>query len=561
MSPDRRGTCSPAASGATTQARLEHVFPTLSDPQIARLASIGRERRLTDGEVLWDIGERSIAFYVVLEGAVEILGGSPEQLVVVHEPGGFTGDVDMLSGRGTAVRARARGTTRLLEIGRDALQGLIKTDAELGEIFLRAFILRRVELIASGLGNVVIVGSRRASGTLRLQEFLTRNGRPYGYLDIDRDPSVKGLLEHFDVGPDELPVVISGESVFKKPTIEQLANCMGLSHLGRDAVRDLVVVGAGPAGLAAAVYGASEGLDVLVIESLAPGGQAGTSSRIENYLGFPTGISGNDLAARAFVQAEKFGATVAVARTAAKLDCRETPYEVRLDDQSVRSRAVVIATGAEYRKVGGADIARFEGLGVYYAATALETRTCDGEEVIVVGGGNSAGQAALFCAQTVERVHMLVRGPGLAESMSEYLIRRIAETPNIELLTSTEIEAVEGDGHLERVRWIEKRSGEQTTADIRHVFMMTGASPKTAWLEGCVVLDAKGFVKTGSDLGAEELREAKWPLERRPYLLETSLPGVFAVGDVRAGSVKRVAAAVGEGSVCVQLVHKVLAER
>jgi thioredoxin reductase (NADPH) len=559
VSPDPADDASAGSTG-TPDSSNKHMFPRLSAAHIARLSSLGRERRLSDGEMLWHAGETRISFFVVLEGSIAILAGSPERTVVVHEPGGFTGDVDLLSGRGAAVRARVQGATRLLEIDRRILQELVKTDVELGEIFLRAFILRRAALIAGGFGDVVIVGSREVPGTLQLQEFLTRNARPYGYLDVERDPAVLGLLEHFLVGLEDLPVLISQGDVVKRPTIEGLAECLGLSDLGEDRVRDLVIVGAGPAGLAAAVYGASEGLDVLVLEAYAPGGQAGSSSRIENYLGFPMGISGNDLAGRAFVQAEKFGATMAVARSAVRLDCDERPYTVRMAQRAVKTRAIVIATGAEYRKVGCADIGRFEGLGVYYAATALEARVCEGEEVIVVGGGNSAGQAAMFCSQTAQRVHMLVRGPGLAESMSQYLIRRIGETKNIELRTATQIEAVEGESHLERVTWVDKTTGARTKKGIRHVFLMTGASPNTAWLEGCVLLDPKGFVRTGTDLSSEELRTARWPVSRQPFVFETSLPGVFAIGDVRAGSVKRVAAAVGEGSACVQFVHKVLAD-
>jgi thioredoxin reductase (NADPH) len=538
------------------------MFPTLSPQQIARLSSIGRERRLSGGEVLWEKGATNIPFFVVLEGSIEILTGADDRLVVVHQPGGFTGDVDMLSDRRPAVHARARGATRLLQIDRNALRGLVKTDVELGDIFLRAFILRRAALIESGLANVVIVGSLQAPGTLRLKEFLTRNGRPFSYLEIERDPSVQGLLEHLHVGAADLPVVICwGTHVLKKPTVEELAERLGLSQIDEDTVRDVVIIGAGPAGLSAAVYAASEGLDVLVIEAYAPGGQAGSSSRIENYLGFPRGISGNDLAAAAFVQAEKFGARIAVARTAARLECDDRPYKIRIESQRVvKTRAIIIATGAEYRKVDCADVLRYEGMGVYYAATSLEAKLCEGEEVIVVGGGNSAGQAAVFCANRTKRVHLLVRGPQLADSMSEYLIRRIDETPNIELRTNTQISKLEGEGHIQKVTWVDKTTGRSTTNDIRHVFLMTGARPNTTWLEGCVLLDEKGFIKTGSDLSQEELRTAKWPLARRPFLFETSLPGVFAVGDVRASSTKRVAAAVGEGSVCVQLVHRVIAE-
>ncbi len=548
--------------GQVADVPREHTFPRLATGLIDRLMPLGRERSLADGEMLWRDGDTNISFYVVLEGAVAILAGPHAREVVLHERGGFTGDVDMLSGRPSAVQARAHGATRVLEIDRAKFRGLVQTDDEFGEIVLRAFILRRVALIESGLGNVVFIGSRHTADNLRLQEFLTRNGRPFTYLDLDRDRSVRELLDHFHVEVDDLPVVVcSGVNVLKKPTVEELADCLGLSRIDEDTLYDLVVVGAGPAGLAAAVYAASEGLNVLVLEAYAPGGQAGSSSRIENYLGFPTGISGNELAARAFVQAEKFGASMTVARTAARLYCDERPYQVRLaSGTTVKTRAIVIATGAEYRRPACSEIARFEGVGVYYAATALEARVCEGEEVIVVGGGNSAGQAAMFFSRSARHVYMLVRGSGLAESMSRYLIRRIEETPNIELHTNTEIEHVEGDTHLERVTWFDSARSVETTVDVRHVFLMTGASPNTTWLDGCLVLDEKGFVKTGTDLSDEELGATVWPMERTPFHFETSLPGVFAVGDVRAGSTKRVAAAVGEGSACVQLVHKVLAE-
>jgi thioredoxin reductase (NADPH) len=552
----------PAAEAPPSGLPGEHMFPKLTAEQIGRLAPSGRERRLADGEILWEQGASDIPFFVVLEGSVAIEVGCDAHTVVVHEPGGFTGDVDMLSGRQAAVGARARGAATLLEIDRGHLRDLVQTDVELGEIFLRAFILRRVALVESGHGNVVFVGSSHSPETLRLQEFLTRNNRPYAYLDADRDPTVRGLLDHFRVGVDDVPVVICwGVHVLKKPTVEELADCLGLDRFDGTAVHDLVVVGAGPAGLAAAVYGASEGLRVLVLEAYAPGGQAGSSSRIENYLGFPTGVSGNELAGRAFVQAEKFGASITVARTAARLDCDRRPYRVRMASAGeVMARSVVIATGAEYRKPACANITRFEGVGVYYAATALEAKVCAGEEVIVVGGGNSAGQAAVFFSRSAKRVHMLVRGPGLAESMSRYLIRRIEETPNIELRTRTQIEHVDGEGHLERVTWHDAAADRRATVPVRHVFLMTGAAPNTRWLDGCVALDERGFVKTGTDLTPEELRDAGWPLDRAPYLFETTLPGIFAVGDVRASSTKRVAAAVGEGSACVQLVHKVLAE-
>jgi thioredoxin reductase (NADPH) len=324
-------------------------------------------------------------------------------------------------------------------------------------------------------------------------------------------------------------------------------------------IRDLVIIGAGPSGLAAAVYGASEGLDVLVVEANAPGGQAGASSKIENYLGFPTGIAGQDLAAAAYTQAQKFGAQVMIAKGAQHLACERLPYAVDIDGGTrVRARTVVIATGAQYRRLPLEDLPRFEGAGVYYGATFIEAQLCGGEEVIVVGGGNSAGQAAVFLAQTARHVHVVVRAAGLADTMSRYLVRRIDESPNITLRTHTEITALEGRDHLERVQWREARTGVVDRHEIRHVFVMTGAAPNTAWLEGCVVLDDKAFIKTGPDLSHDDLQAAHWPLSRSPHLLETSLPGVFAVGDVRSGNIKRVASAVGEGSIAISLVHQVL---
>jgi len=542
-----------------TEGNGDEIFPTLTPEQIGRMAPFARERTFADGSSLWNQGDRNNPLFVVVEGEIAILSGT-DHLVTVHRPGAFSGDVDLLSGRPTVVRARARGLTRVLELGHDHLRRLVQTDAELSEIFLRAFILRRIALMARGQGNAVLIGSRHSAGTLAIQEFLTRNNQPYAYLDVDQDAEVQTTLDGFGVGVGDVPVFICrGERVLKKPTIDEVGDCLGLNQVNEATVRDVVVVGAGPAGLAAAVYAASEGLDVLVVESSAPGGQAGSSSRIENYLGFPTGISGHVLASNALVQAEKFGAEFVVARTAVRLACDRLPYRLDLGGgHTVQARAVIIATGARYRKPDIANLGRFEGLGVYYGATQVEANLCQGEDVIVVGGGNSAGQAAVFLSSHGRRVDILVRGPGLAESMSRYLIRRIEETPNITLRTRIRLEALEGNARLERVGWRDAE-GLHTTVEVGHVFLMTGADPNTAWLRDCVAMDAKGFVKTGPDLQAGDLAAARWPLPRAPLLFETTLPGVFAVGDVRAGSVKRVAAAVGEGSVCVQLVHKVLA--
>jgi thioredoxin reductase (NADPH) len=536
------------------------IFPTLTPAQIERIATLGRERAFGAGEIFFEPGGRNRPLIIVLEGEIEILSET-DTLITVHRPGNFSGDVDLIAGHPAVVRARASRPGRVLEIPAERARRLVQTDPELSQIFLKAFLLRRALLMTQNLGNVVLIGSRHSAGTLALQEFLTRNNQPYAYLDADHDPGVQATLERFEVGVDDVPVLVcSGRQVLKKPTIEEAADCLGLNRLSRDVVRDLVVIGAGPAGLAAAVYGASEGLDVLVVESTAPGGQAGSSSRIENYLGFPTGVSGQDLASGALLQAQKFGAELVVARTATALDCDRLPHRIVLGPGvSVAARAVVIATGATYRKPEIPNLARFEGLGVYYGATPVEEMLCRGEDVIVVGGANSAGQAAVFLSESKRRVTMMVRGPALSDTMSRYLIRRIEETPNIEVRTRSRIVALEGGESLESVT-CEDGEGKSETIPVRHVFMMTGANPNTGWLEDCVALDEKGFVKAGPDLSPADLSASAWPLHRPPLLFETSRPGVFAVGDVRAGSVKRVAAAVGEGSVCIQLVHKVLAE-
>jgi thioredoxin reductase (NADPH) len=386
-----------------------------------------------------------------------------------------------------------------------------------------------------------------------------RNGHPYSYIDLERDPDVQNLLDSFQVSASEIPVLICrGQLVLRNPSNQQIADCLGFNEsIDQTHVRDLVVIGAGPSGLAAAVYGASEGLDVMVLETSSPGGQAGSSSRIENYLGFPTGISGQDLAGRAYLQAQKFGAHMLVAR-AARLICDHKPYGVELENGSrISTSTIVIATGAQYRKL---PVENLSGTGVYYGATFVEAQLCGGEEVIVVGGGNSAGQAAVFLAQTAKRVHMLVRSTGLAASMSRYLIRRIENSPMITLRPQTEIVRMEGKDHLESVYWRNSQTGQTEKHEISHVFVMTGADPNTRWLDGFIALDDKGFVKTGQDLSPENLSAAGWSLPRQPYLLETSLPGVFAVGDVRGGSIKRVASAVGEGSTAISFVHKVLQE-
>src|SRR5688572_4048169 len=550
-------------AGMTGLMDSRQVFPTFTDQQIRRIAPHGHVHRFRQGEVLVQAGEIAPCFFVVTAGRIEIVrpSGETDRLVMALGPGGFTGEVSMLSGRRTLVRIRAVDPGEAIRVDRDRLLSLVQTEGELGEIILRAFILRRVELIAQGIGDAVLVGSRHSAGTLRVQEFLTRNGHPYQYLDADLDLGVQQLLESFQVAAADVPIVICrGEVVLRNPTNVEIADCLGFNvSIDHSQLRDVVIIGAGPSGLAAAVYAASEGFDVLVIESTAPGGRAGASSRIENYLGFPTGITGQELSARAHEQAQKFGAQVMIARSATRLHCSRKPYAVELSDGTrISTRTILIATGAEYRTLPIGNLPRFVGRGVYFGASFIEAQVCRGEEVIVVGGANSAGQAAMFLARTARRVHLLVRSAGLARTMSRYLMRRIEQDPAIAIEFHTEVSALDGDVHLERIEWRNTRTGETHTRPIRHVFVMAGADPSTGWLKECLALNPKGFIKTGPSLSPEDL--ASWPLARPPHLLETSLPAVFAVGDVRADNVKRVASAVGEGSIAIAFVQQVLRE-
>lgn len=545
--------------------RKAQMFPKLSAAQLDRIRPYGQVRHVGLDELLFDIGDRDVSFYVILSGELEIF--RPERdgvdIVTIHEPGEFTGEVNMLSGRANLVKGRMRVAGEILELDRSSFRQLLAAEAELSEIFMRAFIVRRVGLITHEQGDVVVFGSEYSADTLRLKQFLSRNGHPYQYTDVERDTDAGAMLERFHIRPDEVPVVYftAKDMMMKNPTNRQIADCLGFSGaIDPEAILDVVVVGAGPGGLASAVYAASEGLSVVVLEGHVFGGQAGSSSKIENYLGFPTGISGQALAGRAYNQAQKFGAEIMMPRIAKRLDCSSRPYTIELEDgDQLRARTVVIATGAQYRKPTGAE--RFEGVGVYYGATHVEALMCAGAEVAVVGGGNSAGQAAVFLAERAAHVHMLIRGDSLAKSMSRYLTQRIETSSSITLHRQTEITEFRGEDRLEGIRWTNNHTGKSSDRDIRHVFMMIGAVPNTAWLEGCVALDDKGFILAGADLGKTRPEEETWPLlSRPPFPLETSKPGIFAAGDVRSQSVKRVASAVGEGSVCVGYLHRVLDE-
>jgi thioredoxin reductase (NADPH) len=552
----------PSALDANTQA-----FPVLTATQITRLRPGSKLRKVEPGEMLFQPDDTEVPFFVLLSGSMEIVQPdlAGERLIATHAPGEFTGEITMISGQRCLVRGRVTEAGEFLEISADGLRSLVAKDAELSEIFMRAFILRRLALITRGQGNVILMGSRHCADTLRIREFLGRNAHPYTFIDLDTDKTSQELLDRFEVKTEEVPVVIcNGHTVLRNPSTQELADCLGFNaSINKSQVRDLLIVGAGPSGLAAAVYAASEGLDVLVIETDAPGGQAGSSSKIENYLGFPTGVSGQELASRAITQAQKFGAKMMVAHKVVQLNCNHRPYEAILDDGNVlAARAIVISTGAQYNKPPIANLKKFEGQGIYYGATYIESQLCEDEDVVVVGGGNSAGQAAVFLSQSARKVHMLVRSGELSDTMSRYLIQRIAENPAIELHLRTEIVGLEGKMRLEQVTWIDRVTDKTSTHDICHVFIMAGASPRTEWLRGCVLLDDKGFILTGRDLDASTglVPPFIWPLSRSPQMLETSLPGVFAVGDVRSGNVKRVASAVGEGAIAIHLVHRALAE-
>ena len=547
-----------------TRSRIERVFPKLTKAQIDRIASYGCTRSVNRGDILIEQGDSPMPFFVVKEGEIEIVSpfGTHETLITVHGNGQFTGDVNMISGRRSIVRARATVPSEVIELQNKDLLRLVQNDAELSEILMRAFILRRVELIAAGVGDLILIGSDHSAGTLRIKDFLLRNGHPYSYVDLEQDSDVQSLLDGFQISPSNIPVLICrGQVVLRNPNNQEIADCLGFNEsIDQTQARDLVIVGAGPSGLAAAVYGASEGLDVVLLETSSPGGQAGSSSKIENYLGFPTGISGQDLAGRAYMQAQKFGAKMLIAR-ATRILSDQRPYIVETESGSrIPARTVLIATGAQYRRLPLEHLSQFEGAGVYYGATFVERQLCGEDEVIVVGGGNSAGQAAVYLSETARQVYLLVRSASLASSMSRYLVSRIEEAPNIVVKSNTEIITLEGNHQLDSVQWRNNETGETEKRNIKHIFMMTGADPNTTWLNDCLILDEKGFINTGPDLSPEKLRAVGWSLKREPYLLETSLPGVFAAGDVRGGSIKRVAAAVGEGSTVISFIHKIIQE-
>lgn len=538
------------------------MFPVLDSEELARIRRYGILRRYADGERLFEIGKQGPGMFVVLSGVLRITGRDAhghDMPVIDESVGQFSGEVGQLSGKRSYVDGVAVGDLEALLVSSEQVRMLMVAEADLGEKIMRALILRRVGLIETGSGGPVLIGAPSSHDVARLRNFLSRNAIPHQLLDVDNDPDAHALTERYATRPDYLPLVLCPDgSVLQNPSENELARCIGmLDGDTGDVVHDVVVVGAGPAGLATAVYAASEGLEVMVIDARAFGGQAGASARIENYLGFPTGISGQALAGRAYTQAQKFGARMLIPAEVVRLDCERAPLALELaDGMSVQGRTVVIATGARYRRPDCENLRAMEGRGVWYWASPIEAKMCSGQEVALVGGGNSAGQAAVFLAGHATRVWMLVRSEGLAASMSQYLVDRIASTPNIEVRTRTEIVGLTGrrQSGVESVRWRQRRTGEEETHMIRNVFMFLGADPTTDWLKACgVKLDEKGFVETGTK--AETSNGTA--LQALP--LETSVPGVFAIGDVRAGSTKRVGAAIGEGAAVVAQIHAFMA--
>jgi thioredoxin reductase (NADPH) len=540
------------------------AFPKLGEEQLAELAKCPNTklRHFRDGEFLFEAGQRDYSFFIIKSGRVEIFDktGDAPKTVVVHEPGQFTGEVAQLTGSPALVSGVARGECDVFEISPEALHQLLNRHLDLADVILQAFIARRQLLRESGeFVGLRVVGSRDSQDTFRVRDFLAKNRIPFTWIDLNSDPDVKRLLAQFQFSEKETPVVAWGaELLLRNPSNLQLAQTLGMRRPLAKTAYDLIVVGGGPAGLAAAVYGASEGLRVAVLERVAPGGQAGRSMRIENYLGFPAGISGSDLAERAVVQANRFGACLPVGTQVNGLTFNDGQMVLQIDgDESVRTKCLLIATGADYRLLSAEGCAQFEGCGVYYAATPLEAQMCHGSEVVVVGGGNSAGQAAVFLASQVRKVYLIIRGDNLYKNMSSYLADRVGQTSNIEVMLNTEVKRMFGEGHLHEVELLDNKTGEARRLKIPAVFSFIGASPRTEWLPPEIEKDERGFVRTGPGVG----QSSRWKSGRQPFLLETSQPGVFAAGDVRSGSVKRVASAVGEGSMVVQFVHAVLAEK
>jgi len=562
MTPSDNSVIETSLDQATLQAQGRVAFPRLSEQQTQQIAKIAKQRLYQDGEPLWQVGDREASFFVVLEGAVDIrvpLPGGSTNSIVKHGPGGFTGDIDLLSSKAAVVAGIASGETRVLEVCPVTLKKLVVANPEVSDVVLAAFITRRRLLMAQNHGEVTLLGSRYSPQLYALREFLERNSRPFGWIDVEANPEAENMANGFQLRIDELPAVITATGhVCRNPSVAALAEALGLSDLGGDEIFDMAVVGGGPAGLAAAVYGGSEGLNTIVLDAHAPGGQAATSSKIENYLGFPMGVSGSELAQNALTQAEKFGVRFATPRRVAKLVEDGPVYCLQLDEGAqIKARTVVAASGVRYRRLPASNAERFEGQGIYFAATFMEAELCADQEIAIVGGGNSAGQAAVFLAKRAKKVHILIRSGGLEHSMSRYLINRIDDLDNVQLRRHTEITCFNGDQRLGSIDVRNNQTDQHEQLPVSHVFVFIGAVANTEWLAGIVELDRNGFVYTGeSSAGGAQVPATAG----HGSVFETGRTGVFAVGDVRCGSTKRVASAVGEGSIVVQFVHQRLAE-
>lgn len=539
------------------------AFPRFTPEQVDEIGQchLMKHCEFTAGTRLWNVGDRDVDFFILKSGAVEIVdeGGPEPKRVTLHEAGGFTGEVAQLTGSPALVAGIAIETAQVLEVTPDALRQLIAHHPDLGDLILQAFIARRQLLRDSpDFSGLRVVGSRTSRDAFRIRDFLSKNHYPHIWLDVDLNPDVADLLQNFSVKSADMPVVIWGaDKILRNPSNRELADLLGTRRPLKADTYDLVIVGAGPAGLAAAVYGASEGLQTLVLERVGPGGQAGRSMRIENYLGFPSGISGGDLSELAVLQASRFGAELTIPSVAVSLRIEEGRPRIQIDDETtITSKCLLIATGADYRLLAAKGCERFEGCGIYYAATPIEAQYCRGGEIIVVGGGNSAGQAAIFLSNHASKVYLVIRGDDLRKSMSSYLAERVESSENIEILRNTEVAGVAGEERVEEVELVNRGDGSTRVMRVAALFSFIGATPRTEWLPAEIVKDSKNFVCTGPSLA--KLRQ--WEFERDPFLLETSHRGIFAAGDVRSGSVKRVASAVGEGAMAVQFVHECLRE-
>jgi thioredoxin reductase (NADPH) len=547
------------ASGDDLDPRFTLAFPTLSEADISALRAFGKPLTIKKGEHVWTAGDSNLCMFLVVSGEMAIVDGRLGTPIALHAKGQFSGDIDVLSGRPAIVTGLAATDLELLEVESDCVRQIVGRHPALGEIILRAFLMRRSLLQEQGEFGPLVVGSRYSPDTLRIREFLARNRYPYTWQDLEDDPNVAAVLDEFHVTADQTPVVVlpSGE-LLRVPSNLDLANGLGIARPTETELYDLVVIGAGPAGLAAAVYGASEGLNTLVIDSSGPGGQAGSSARIENYMGFPGGVSGQELADRAVTQAERFGAKMLVPAVVQNITCnRRGGHQIDLKDEGLlEARCVLLATGATYRKLDLDNLDQYEGRGIYYACTNVERILCRDSSVAVVGAGNSAGQAAVFLSESTEHVCLIVRGSDLRKTMSSYLARRIEGMDRISVHLNSEICALHGENHLEAATVVNRETKQREKREVSGVFVMIGAVPCTEWVPESIQRDANGFVLTGQAVS----RDGNWPLSRAPYYLETSCPGVFAAGDVRSNSVKRVASAVGEGSMSVAFAHQYLAE-